>query len=259
MSQGTGLDKPALMELIGAMFPDSMSDFAGLLDDTAIVIDAEEQSVRDILGMFSTGAGRLERYLAAVIARRCKSPHHLWQDLGLRDRDELSRLMKRHFARLSERNQQNMKWKKFLYRMVCRSEGFSLCTAPVCSECSDFDSCFGAEDGGSRALRTRTRRRPKRSYSIPCSRAFHIAAMRNRSLMAAGLARISASAFLKAASMIAASSCVSATRPARCVASGNTLRIARRFGWSLTSINSKASSSPSRQIASPMTSNLRPS
>jgi len=40
------------------------------------VIDAEEQSVRDILGMFSTGAGRLERYLAAVIARRCKSPHH---------------------------------------------------------------------------------------------------------------------------------------------------------------------------------------
>jgi len=40
------------MELIGAMFPDSMSDFAGLLDDTAIVIDAEEQSVRDILGCF---------------------------------------------------------------------------------------------------------------------------------------------------------------------------------------------------------------
>jgi nitrogen fixation protein NifQ len=148
-----GLDKPALMELIGAMFPDLMSAFAGVLDDPVIVIDAEEQSVRDILGMFSTGAGRLERYLAAVIARRCKSPHHLWQDLGLHDRDELSRLMKRHFARLAERNQHNMKWKKFLYRMVCRSEGFSLCTAPVCSECSDFDSCFGAEDGESRLAR----------------------------------------------------------------------------------------------------------
>ena len=148
MSERMGLDKPALMELIGAMFPDLMSAFAGVLADPVIVIDAEEQSVRDILGMFSTGAGRLERYLAAVIARRCKSPHHLWQDL-----DELSRLMKRHFARLAERNQQNMKWKKFLYRMVCRSEGFSLCTAPVCSECSDFDSCFGAEDGESRLAR----------------------------------------------------------------------------------------------------------
>jgi nitrogen fixation protein NifQ len=153
MSERMGLDRAALMELIGAIFPDTTSAFAGVLDDTAIVIEAEEQSVRDILGMFSTGAGRLERYLAAVIARRCKSPHHLWQDLGLRDRDELSRLMKRHFARLAERNQQNMKWRKFLYRMVCRSEGFSLCTAPVCSECNDFDSCFGAEDGESRLAR----------------------------------------------------------------------------------------------------------
>jgi nitrogen fixation protein NifQ len=158
MSEGMGLEKPALMELIGAMFPDTMTAFAGVLDDTAIVIDTEEQSVRDILGMFSTRPGRLERYLAAVIARRCKSPHHLWQDLGLRNRDELSRLMKRYFARLAERNQQNMKWKKFLYRMVCRSEGFTLCTAPVCSECDDFDSCFGAEDGEARLARVRNAR-----------------------------------------------------------------------------------------------------
>jgi nitrogen fixation protein NifQ len=158
MSEGMGLEKPALMELIGAMFPDTMTAFAGVLDDTAIVIDTEEQSVRDILGMFSTRPGRLERYLAAVIARRCKSPHHLWQDLGLRNRDELSRLMKRYFARLAERNQQNMKWKKFLYRLVCRSEGFTLCTAPVCSECDDFDSCFGAEDGEARLARVRNAR-----------------------------------------------------------------------------------------------------
>ena len=93
---------------------------------------------------------RLEGHLAAMIARRCKSPHHLWQDLGLRTRNELSALMQRHFARLAARNRQDMKWKKFLYRMVCGSEGFTLCTAPVCSECSDFADCFGAEDGESR-------------------------------------------------------------------------------------------------------------
>jgi len=33
MSERMGLDKPALMELIGAMFPDLMSAFAGVLDD----------------------------------------------------------------------------------------------------------------------------------------------------------------------------------------------------------------------------------
>jgi nitrogen fixation protein NifQ len=31
--------------------------------------------------------------------------------------------------------------------MICRSEGFSLCAAPVCSDCVDFDNCFGDEDG----------------------------------------------------------------------------------------------------------------
>ncbi len=111
------------------------------------MIDDEEQSLRDILGMYSSGVSSLERPLAAMIARRCKCPHHLWQDLGLRDRSELSRLMKRHFARLAEKNQHDMKWKKFLYRMVCGSEGFTLCTSPVCSECDDFVNCFGAEDG----------------------------------------------------------------------------------------------------------------
>jgi nitrogen fixation protein NifQ len=158
VAEGVGIEKPALMELVSAMFPATKAVFDGLIADTAIVFDEEEQSLRDILGMYSTGAGRLERQLAAVIARRCKSPHHLWQDLGLRDRDELSKLMTRHFARLAEKNQHNMKWKKFLYRMVCRSEGFSLCTAPVCSECDDFADCFGAEDGEARLARIRNLR-----------------------------------------------------------------------------------------------------
>jgi nitrogen fixation protein NifQ len=153
VAEAVGLAKPALMDLIGAMFPDAVAVFEGVVGDAAIVIDDEEQSVRDILGMYSSGASRLECSLAAMIARRCKSPHHLWQDLGLRNRDELSRLMKRHFARLAERNQQNMKWKKFLYRMVCGSEGFTLCSAPVCSECDDFDNCFGVEDGEARLAR----------------------------------------------------------------------------------------------------------
>ena len=55
--------------------------------------------------------------------------------------------MQRHFPRLKARNSGDMKWKKFLYRLVCGSEGFVLCPAPVCSDCDDFASCFGAEEG----------------------------------------------------------------------------------------------------------------
>ena len=152
---GVGLDGGEIAEVVAEMFPGAASELLELTDGATVTIDEEEQSLRDILGMFATGASRLERHLAAMIARRCKSPHHLWQDLGLRNREELSNLMQRHFARLAARNKQDMKWKKFLYRMVCGSEGFTLCTAPVCSECSDFADCFGEEDGESRLARAR--------------------------------------------------------------------------------------------------------
>jgi nitrogen fixation protein NifQ len=82
-----------------------------------------------------------------MVARRCLRPNHLWQDLGLRNRGELSQLMQTHFAGLARRNSGDMKWKKFLYRMVCREDGFSICASPICSACDDYGLCFGDEDG----------------------------------------------------------------------------------------------------------------
>jgi nitrogen fixation protein NifQ len=81
------------------------------------------------------------------VARRSLRANHLWQDLGLGSRDELSDLMKRHFAPLAARNSQNMKWKKFLFRMVCLDEQAGLCPAPTCGECTEFEGCFGDEPG----------------------------------------------------------------------------------------------------------------
>jgi len=107
----------------------------------------EEKSIVDILLMYATGPIQFVRPLALLIARRCQEPRHLWQDLGLRNRGELSQLMERHFPRLKARNSGDMKWKKFLYRLVCGSEGFTLCPAPLCSDCDDFSSCFGSEEG----------------------------------------------------------------------------------------------------------------
>ncbi|GAB4358624.1 MAG: nitrogen fixation protein NifQ [Oricola sp.] len=148
-----GLGGAELAMLARDMFPGAAGDLADSAGEAEADVDAEEQSVRDILLMYASGASDLERPLAAMIARRCKEPHHLWQDLGLNDRSELSRLMVRHFAPLKARNSADMKWKKFLYRMVCSSEGFTLCTAPVRSDCDDFEVCFGDEDGEARLLR----------------------------------------------------------------------------------------------------------
>lgn len=84
-------------------------------------------------------------WLASTIATACLGDNHLWQDMGLTGREELSLLLKRHFTGLYERNVDNMKWKKFFYKELCRRERVVLCKAPSCAVCADYTACFGAE------------------------------------------------------------------------------------------------------------------
>lgn len=112
--------------------------------------DDETAMVRELLQKQCSSDGATGQWLAAMLARRSMEPHHLWEDLGLRDRSELTRLLSRHFASLAARNTRNMRWKRFFYRMLCEDDGFVMCTTPVCTNCNDFDLCFGDESGESR-------------------------------------------------------------------------------------------------------------
>ena len=85
--------------------------------------------------------------LAAIVARRSLEPNHLWQDLGLRSRPELSALMGRHFPRLRTLNSANMRWKKFFYRQICADPGMAVCLAPTCDACDEKNVCFAPEEG----------------------------------------------------------------------------------------------------------------
>jgi nitrogen fixation protein NifQ len=147
LARTSGLEAAALAAIGNEMFPDAASELAKMAGADRPAPGPEEKSIIDILLMYAAGPIHFVRPLATLIARRCQEPRHLWQDLGLRDRGELSQLMERHFPRLKARNSGDMKWKKFLYRLVCGSEGFTLCPAPVCSDCNDFASCFGSEEG----------------------------------------------------------------------------------------------------------------
>ena len=147
----TGLEPVDLALTIGTFFP----HVAHLTSDAPVVRSADEACLLDLLSQCATNATPFQIRLAAMIARRAQSPNHLSQDLGLRHRGDLSRLMVRHFRLLAARNTGDMKWKKFLYRMICRDAGYALCTAPSCAECCDFDVCFGDESGESRLARVR--------------------------------------------------------------------------------------------------------
>jgi nitrogen fixation protein NifQ len=155
LAYALGIAGDELRRLIERYFPGALALLEPFGLDGDLAFDDDEQCLRELLARTRSVSGPIGSLLSILIARRCTRPNHLWQDLGLRNRGELSTLMLRHFRPLAMRNTLNMKWKKFLYRTICRDEGYRLCAAPCCSECSDIDNCFGDESGESMLARAR--------------------------------------------------------------------------------------------------------
>lgn len=87
------------------------------------------------------------RWLAHAVAAACAGANHLWQDMGLPNREALSHLMRTHFTALHGKNTGNMKWKKFFYKQLCERAEVNMCKAPSCGVCTDYAACFGSENG----------------------------------------------------------------------------------------------------------------
>lgn len=85
------------------------------------------------------------RALATMLAVGCMGFGHMWKDMGLANRAELRQLLAAASPRVVARNTRDMRWKKFLYRELCKSEAGYVCRAPSCDRCVGYAECFGAE------------------------------------------------------------------------------------------------------------------
>ena len=150
VAERIGLPADDMVRLIECWFPQAHHVIPARTCASDRAEDDELPMVRDLLRANRSSEGDTGYWLAAMVARRAMEPNHLWEDLGLRDRSELSRLLTRHFAPLAARNTKNMRWKRFFYRMLCEDDGLVMCSTPVCAQCGDFDLCFGDESGESR-------------------------------------------------------------------------------------------------------------
>ncbi len=83
--------------------------------------------------------------VALTVAVASLGDKHLWQDLQFGSRAELSTLMHRWFPALVAKNVGDMKWKKFLYRELCKQADILICKSPSCAVCADQALCFGPE------------------------------------------------------------------------------------------------------------------
>jgi len=110
---------------------DEIEELVALLAEGALAVQAPRQEAM---------------WVAHALAQASLGEDHLWQDLHLPSRRQLSALMSQWFPSIATRNVLDMKWKKFLYRQLCERAGLSICRAPSCGVCSDYAVCYGPEE-----------------------------------------------------------------------------------------------------------------
>ena len=104
----------------------------------------------DLIRYLQTRSAYPERaetgWITSLLVVACLGDDHLWQDLGLWSRQDLSELIAYNFPLVAAANAGNIKWKKFLYKQLCAAEGIYVCRAPSCDVCVDYPRCFGPEN-----------------------------------------------------------------------------------------------------------------
>ena len=112
--------------------------------------DSERWQERDELDALllqdRAGESESEVWIAGIVSMACMAQDHLWEDLGLWSRKDLTFLLQENFPALAARNDRDMKWKKFFYKQLCNAEGIYTCRSPSCEVCADFEECFGPEE-----------------------------------------------------------------------------------------------------------------
>jgi nitrogen fixation protein NifQ len=115
----------------------SKPDFSRMLEKDDLVNLLKNSSKPDITEI---------DWVIGIIVAGSLGSDHLWQDLGLWSRAQLSAMLQYNFPDLAAKNDRDMKWKKFLYKQLCEAEGLHLCRAPSCEVCIDYPQCYGSED-----------------------------------------------------------------------------------------------------------------
>lgn len=141
LSATLGLSEAAFQAMWNRYFPGAKLNLQGGPGEDI----AELDDLLQLLLEYRAGLRQSEVWLAHSVAYSCCGRNHLWQDLGLANRGELSTLMTVAFPTLAALNVGDMKWKKFIYRHYCSREGIYVCPAPSCSECADHAKCFAPE------------------------------------------------------------------------------------------------------------------
>lgn len=149
---GLGLDDEELVHLLDFYYPNNDTPMTVLRDASLLVerVDVTRQDeFEELLSLLVSNRrnkSEHELLIAKIVTSACMGSDHLWQDLGLWSRKDLSALLNENFPTLAEKNTKNMKWKRFFYKQLCDAEGIYVCRSPSCEVCADYQVCFSPDE-----------------------------------------------------------------------------------------------------------------
>jgi nitrogen fixation protein NifQ len=124
--------------------PEPPPELAAKTLDLSRMLEVDE--LRCLLLRYRAGHSVDEEWLTDILIAGCLADLHLWHNLGLWGRADLTQLLEYNFPNLAAMNTQGMKWKKFIYKQLCLEEGIYVCRAPSCEVCEEYKNCFGSEE-----------------------------------------------------------------------------------------------------------------
>ncbi|MDH0681137.1 MULTISPECIES: nitrogen fixation protein NifQ [Achromobacter] len=152
----SGLSPAELHELLDYLFPGALAGFdtplAPLRELNAAYAGTGASDpqpgftllMRVLLDAYSAPGPDTTPWVSSILAHACLRPDHLWRDLGLSGREDVTALLARHYPGLVCRNVDNLRWKKFLAYSAREHAGLPVAAAPGCSDCEDNGFCYPA-------------------------------------------------------------------------------------------------------------------
>lgn len=149
-----GLEQDELLRLIKHCFPELGQLEALSPQEYAVLLKTTPEYFFPLCALLqsharpSTTATTTQKWLAHAIAAASMGERHLWQDLGLSTRDELTTVLQTFFPGLHARNTpldktgQTLKWKRFLFKELGEQIGLPHLQPPGCHACRQRPFCF---------------------------------------------------------------------------------------------------------------------
>lgn len=100
-----------------------------------------------------SGDGDWTRLALRTVACACFGARHLWQDIGLAGRPEVTQLIETHAPRLAAGNVRELKWKRYLFERLGQTLARPGLRPPRCEGCGDYAQCWGDNGAPIRMVR----------------------------------------------------------------------------------------------------------